>query len=343
MDLNHLSMIDNHAHPFLPEKENEDPTSYWTTSLLPENTKHIPNLLVFKRMTGCLGELIGVDSGAGTVEIWKRRQEIYVQNPKHYIKALFENAKIKKLFVDIGYPTKAISGYDVDPTDLAKLVPADVKVIVRIEPIIMDLAGRKLSYEDFIGYFSQALDKQISINDTVALKTAIAYFTGLKIQEFSPTDIKQSFKVFMNDPGTFDQAGPFFNHLVHLTFKAARKHNLPVQIHTGFGNAPLLDLSASNPLLLFDLLSDEDCRKTPIVLLHAGYPYVRETAYLVNNYPNVYVDISQVTQFVGAGLMTLLTELLSMAPMNKILYGSDGLGAPELFWWPAIHAKQCLG
>jgi len=159
MDLSHLSIIDNHAHPFLPEKENEDPTSYWTTSLLPENIEHIPNLLVFKMMTRCLGELMGMDSEAGTVGIWESRQKSYAKDPKNYIKVLFDDAKIKTMFVDIGYPTKAISGYGVDPTDLAKLVPADVKVIVRIEPIIMDLAGRELSYEDFFGCVQSRVGK----------------------------------------------------------------------------------------------------------------------------------------------------------------------------------------
>jgi uncharacterized protein len=342
LDLNHLSIIDNHAHPFLPEKENKDATSYWTTSLLPENVQYIQNLLAFRKMTKCLGQLLGLDTKTDIKSVWECRQKTYAKDPNRYIKALFENAKIENVFVDIGYPTKSISGYDVNPTDFARLVPSKIKVIVRIEPIIMELAGSGLTYIDFIDAFRQELEKQISTYDTVALKTAIAYFTGLKINNPGSAEVRQSFKAYMDDPNRFDQAGPLFNKLVHETFKIAKKYDLPVQIHTGFGNAPLLDLTKSNPLLLFDLLADENCRETPIILLHAGYPYVRETTYLTNNYPNVFIDLSQVTQFIGVGLSELLTQVLSMAPINKILYGSDGLGAPELFWWPAIHAKESL-
>lgn len=343
MDLSHLSVIDEHAHPFLPEKEVDDARAYWTTSLLPENAEHIKYLLVYRKMISRLASLMGEDVRQDEAVLWKRRNDLYRSDPQKYIRLLFEDAKIDSVFIDIGYPTQVISGYDVAPDVFARLVPCGVKVIVRIEPIIMALAGQGLGFTEYMDAFTRAVEEKIAAHDVVALKTAIAYFAGLDLKKCCDSDISASFEAYMKNPGDFSQAGPFLSHMVHRTFEIARRNGLPVQIHTGFGNAPLLNLAASNPVLLFDLLSDEEIRKTPIVLLHAGYPFVREIAYLVNNYPNLRVDISQVSQFIGVGLPGLLTDLLSMVPINKILYGSDGLGAPELFWWPAHHARSCLG
>jgi predicted TIM-barrel fold metal-dependent hydrolase len=343
VDLSHLSIIDDHSHPFLPERESPDPLSYWTTSLLPETVRHTPNLLVFRRMMELLRPMVGAGPGEDTAATWSKRAALYSADRRAYVARLFSDARISSVFVDIGYPTKIISGYDVDPSALADLLPSSVKVIVRMEPIIMELIGQGLEYPAFLDAFDAAVEKKISAYDVVALKTAIAYFGGLGIRKHDKAAVARSYEAYRVDPRNLGPAQPLLHTMVFRLFDIAARHGLPVQVHTGFGNAPLLDLAVANPSLLFELLSDETCRKVPIVLLHAGYPFVRETGYIANNYPNVFVDISQVTQYVGTGLPSVLVELLSMVPIDKLLYGSDGLGCPELFWWPARHAKESLG
>ena len=32
-----------------------------------------------------------------------------------------------------------------------------------------------------------------------------------------------------------------------------------------------------------------------------------------------------------------------MAPTNKIMYGSDGFGIPEIFWFAAVQGKRAIG
>ena len=61
---------------------------------------------------------------------------------------------------------------------------------------------------------------------------------------------------------------------------------MPVQIHTGFGDADL-DLREANPLHLRPLLESGRYANVPFVLLHASYPYVRELGYLAAIYANV--------------------------------------------------------
>ena len=121
------------------------------------------------------------------------------------------------------------------------------------------------------------------------------------------------------------------------------QHDIPIQVHTGVGDAPVLDLRRANPLHLFAILGDDYFRKGKIVLLHGGYPYLAEARSMVNMYPNLWVDLSEVIPFASIGLERRLMELLEMAPTTKILYGSDCCYIPEIAWFSAIYFKRCLG
>ena len=116
---------------------------------------------------------------------------------------------------------------------------------------------------------------------------------------------------------------------------------VPFQIHTGFGDSPM-DLRIANPLHLYKIIADEELRKAKIVLVHAGYPFAEETAFLANGYPNVYLDVSEMFPHSSIGMCDKLLRLLEMAPANKILYGSDGYRAPELFWISATWGKKSI-
>jgi len=118
--------------------------------------------------------------------------------------------------------------------------------------------------------------------------------------------------------------------------------DVPIQLHTGFGDAPLIDLRDANPLHFFEVISNEELSKAKLVLVHTGYPYVEEAGYLANNYPNVYVELSEMMPFVGLGMKEKVRQLLYMAPVTKILYGSDGYNIPEIFWIAAIWGKRAI-
>ena len=124
--------------------------------------------------------------------------------------------------------------------------------------------------------------------------------------------------------------------LVFQTLEACLRHDIPLQLHTGVGDSPIIDLRNSNPLLLINILKDEHFGKAKIVLVHAGYPYTAEAGYLANNYPNVFIDVSEMNPFASIGIEPKLLELMEMAPLTKLFYGSDGYNIPELFWFSAV-------
>src|SRR4029077_15869921 len=73
-----------------------------------------------------------------------------------------------------------------------------------------------------------------------------------------------------------------------LEVNAATGAPLPVQVHTGFGDADL-SLPLARPGLLKPLI--ERFRETTFVLLHC-YPFVREAGWLAHVYGNVFFDVS---------------------------------------------------
>jgi predicted TIM-barrel fold metal-dependent hydrolase len=108
---------------------------------------------------------------------------------------------------------------------------------------------------------------------------------------------------------------------------------LPVQVHTGFGDADLV-LPLADPGLLKPIIERYDT--TPFVLLHC-YPFVREAGWLAHVYPNVFFDLSLTIPHVSRPGVAL-AEALELAPASKLLYASDAARTPELFllaatWW----------
>ena len=80
----------------------------------------------------------------------------------------------------------------------------------------------------------------------------------------------------------------------------------------------------------------------PIVLLHAGWPYIRESSYLASVYSNVYVDCGLAIPFIASDYETIWRELLSLAPTSKILWSSDGFSIPEHCWFAAVQGRKSL-
>ena len=69
---------------------------------------------------------------------------------------------------------------------------------------------------------------------------------------------------------------------------------------------------------------------------------MEEAGYLANQYPNIYIDISELNPFMSIGVERKLLSLLEMSPTTKIMYGSDGVVIPELFWISSIKELKSI-
>jgi predicted TIM-barrel fold metal-dependent hydrolase len=91
------------------------------------------------------------------------------------------------------------------------------------------------------------------------------------------------------------------------------------------------------------LLNDPAMQATSFVLVHGGYPYCTEAGYMTSVYPNVALDISLMIPWSSIGIAARIEQTLEAAPTHKIMYGSDAIFVPELFWISALNGRRALG
>jgi predicted TIM-barrel fold metal-dependent hydrolase len=120
--------------------------------------------------------------------------------------------------------------------------------------------------------------------------------------------------------------------LFRYVAREAGRLGLAVHLHTGGGCGHFFNLSGANPLLLESVLNDPELRGTNFVLVHGGYPFVKEAEFLLEK-PNVYADFSaQTFLLTPAALGRVLRDWLEYEP-EKILFATDASPAtPEVSW-----------
>jgi uncharacterized protein len=254
---------------------------------------------------------------------------------------LLGEANIAVLLVDHGYRTDETW----PPAELAARLPCRVLPVLRLEALAQALIVRHETFDALLDAYS-AFVERARTDGFVALKSIIAYRTGLAVQPTSHGAAAAAFgpvkERARRDGRVRLAAKPLNDYLLLRALEIAERQAMPVQIHTGFGDADL-DLLGANPLQLRPLLESGQYANVPFVLLHASYPYVRELGYLAAIYANVYADVGLAIPHLAAEIPTMLRQLLGLAPSTKVVYSSDASQIPELFWLAARWGRRGLG
>jgi hypothetical protein len=234
-------------------------------------------------------------------------------DPAAYASSLLRATNTELLLVDEGFPTTDVG---TSWQELGELAGCRALPVMRIEQVAerVGIAALDALREVVAGARASGY---------VALKTIAAYRGGLDLDALPA-------------PARCDRVeGTPLRDVVLATLEAneATGDPLPVQVHTGFGDADLL-LPAARPGLLRPLI--ERFRATTFVLLHC-YPFVREAGWLAHVYGNVFFDLSLTIPHVARPAVALY-EALELAPVSKLLYASDASRTPELYllaarWW----------
>ncbi len=336
VDCSDLPAVDGHCHPLLTDPMAVSPEGF--VSLFTEGrpgamTPHVPHTAYFRRALRNLAGRLGTEA---TVEaVLERRRQLGAEAAR---RALTES-RVAALLVDTGYPPEAMS--------LAKMrdaLPCAIHEVFRIETCAQALLPRALGYRDFLDAFQEEI--VAAAGRAVALKSIIAYRSGLGIRTWTPEEAAHAYRGAVARVQSGGSARltekPLLDSLVEVALEVCRKTGRPLQLHSGFGD-PDVDLLQANPLLLRPVLEDPRWAEVRVVILHMAYPYVREAAFMAAVWPQLYVDLSLALPFLGPGVVQPLTEMLSLAPASKLLYGSDLRALPELFALSADWARASLG
>ena len=183
----------------------------------------------------------------------------------------------------------------------------------------------------------------------VAVKFEVAYLRGF---DFGDPPREQADAVYAQyvgggvpDPVAYKKLQDF---LFRYIAGECGRLGLAIHLHGMAGGGRYFSVAGVNPMLLEPVLNDPRLKGTRFVLLHGGWPYVREAGALLQK-PNVYLDMSQQALiFPAHTLAGWLREWLETYP-DKVLFATDGypfttaLGWEEATWLAARNERLALG
>jgi hypothetical protein len=342
LDLSHISLADNHCHGIYRTQMPADVTAwrglFTESSDLGMRSKHVTTTLFFRRLLREMARFFDCEPTEEAILI--ARQQLDEQD---LIRNFLRAANFDVLFIDKGYPPQDLLLSDATVSDLAN---CRVAPMLRVELLMQRLIAENATLSAVIEALRAALS-DVRGQGYVALKSIVAYRTGLDIRSWTTDDAEEAFAVArweVKEKGSIRLAHkPLLDTLLHVTFEEAARQELPIQFHTGYGDADA-DMLLANPLHLRAVLERREYRAMPVVLLHESYPYTRQGAYLAAVYENVYLDLSYGIPFLGYLEMLEFTRAaFSVAPYSKLLYSSDAVGVPEIHWVSALDGRRILG
>ncbi|MEU8032773.1 amidohydrolase family protein [Streptomyces sp. NPDC049099] len=242
-------------------------------------------------------------------------------------------ARAGAFLVDTGYAPHPLTS----PAELAEAAGAAAHEVVRLERLAEAVAARGVEPDAFATAFRTAAEEAVRRPGVVAVKSVAAYRTGFALDPARPTDSEVTGAARRWLAGGGRLADPVL--VRHLLWTAVDL-GLPLQLHTGFGDADLR-LHHADPALLTDWLRLVS-GTVPVLLLHC-WPYHRQAAYLAAVFEQVYLDVGLALHHTGpARCRAVLEEALEITPFRKLLYSSDAYGVAEFHHLGALCFRQGL-
>jgi predicted TIM-barrel fold metal-dependent hydrolase len=304
---------------------------------------HAQNIVLYKTIMHDLSKFLNCPPNMADI---LQARNMRSANYRDYIGQICDDARIDVLNVDDGYSELAVRHAmpTIDLEQFQTYVPARIVRTTRVEPLLQKSLDASSRFDDMESDFISSLEDAVKRRGAVALKCVIAYRSGLFVQKTRVEEAKKDFKEYKSKRRSVRAGRPVLKNLRnYLIWNAVRKSidlNVPFQFHTGVGDVDIL-MRECNPACLWDLLVDEELRRARVVLVHSGYPYVSEAAFLTGILPNVYLDLSILVPMAAVN-PGRIAEVFELAPLTKVMYASDH-ALPETYWLSAKVAKKMLG
>jgi uncharacterized protein len=138
----------------------------------------------------------------------------------------------------------------------------------------------------------------------------------------------------------FNQRSTLARYIYEKQIDIATKNKMVVAIHLGVW----ANLTDKTPSILFNIV--EKHTDATFDVYHMGIPFIRETAFLGKNYPNVFLNMCWAHSVSESMVLNSLDEWIDIVPTNKIIaFGGDVITLPQHAVGMLEVAKQniCLG
>ncbi|XP_027936750.1 protein fluG isoform X1 [Vigna unguiculata] len=332
-----VELVDAHAHNIVSLDSNFSFIHAFSEAN-GEALSFSPNSLSFKRNLRDIAKLYGSEISLQGVEEYRR-----VSGLQSITSSCFKAARITAILIDDGLTFD--KKHDVEWHK--NFIPF-VGRILRIERLAEEILdedlpdGSSWTVDSFTTAFVSKL-KSVA-GEIFGLKSIAAYRSGLEINtNVTNNDAEEGLRQTLIAGKPLRIANKnLIDYIFLRSLEVAQSYDLPMQIHTGFGDKDL-DLRLSNPLHLRAVLEDKRYSKSRIVLLHASYPFSREASYLASVYSQVYLDFGlAIPKLSVHGMISSMKELLELAPLNKVMFSTDGYAFPETFYLGAKKSREVV-
>ena len=226
--------------------------------------------------------------------------------------------------------TKIFKYFSIDSK--AEIDKISIKENIKITNL--DDLVKCISYE-----FDKALDEGFA-----TIKMGEAYNRILFFQDVTEVEAQEVFSLIMANPEkkySFEKVKPLSDYMMHRLLDLAKKHNKPMQIHTGLLSGDGNYIENSNPTYLSNLFLTY--RDVNFILFHGAYPFGGDLASLAINFRNVYIDLCWLYIISPSYSERYLHEWLETVPVNKIMgFGGDYHNVENVYGH-LLFAKEILG
>jgi hypothetical protein len=333
VNLDSIKVIDVHCHPFHPitySMEEDEFVRNLSLSVLPEmftkqkaeiNRPYPRTNMFVQIMIMKLAEFFSCEP---TLEAVLNCRNKRANNHSDYMADLFQDVKLSALLLDFSYPTPVVSKDGFLSLDYIHQFE-----IFRIEPVMDRLRDDNELFSEFIEEYRNDLRTALKSKKILGLKSIIAYRSGLEIGLMDRNSAESEYDEFRSNHRVVVKA--LRDYCFHIAMEECKNADKVMHIHTGVGDGEVV-LTKASPKFLLDLLRAPKYLDTKVHLVHGGYPWVEEAAFIVSILPNVYMDISLQIPFTGHGADRIISKVFEFAPFDKVMYGSDAINLPEIYW-----------
>ncbi|CAL1398298.1 unnamed protein product [Linum trigynum] len=334
-----LPLVDGHAHNIVA-LDSSFPFVNAFTEATGEALSFASHSLAFKRSLREIAELYGCENSLKAVE--EHRRSLGLES---IASACFKATGISAVLIDDGL--KLHKKHEID---WHKSYFPYVGRILRVERLAEEILeseipnGSAWTLDTFTKAFLSSLQTATVAKEILGLKSIAAYRSGLDINpNVTSKDAEEGLAEALSSGKPVRLANKnIIDYIFVRSLEVALSFDLPVQIHTGFGDKDL-DLRLANPLHLRAVLEDEKFSQSRLVILHASYPFSKEASYLASVYPQVFLDFGlAVPKLSVHGMQSSVKELLELAPIKKVMFSTDGYAFPETYYLGAKKARECV-
>jgi uncharacterized protein len=350
ISLDGVPVVDAHTHPYrIEDLLAQDPaafdtrstflgTCYGSSANVGEEAWGYIDSLTDTTMLGIamrhwLAGHLGVEATREAVAA--ARAERLREDPIAYTKELLATESIQTVVGEEGYPQPTVPREEYE-----RALGVPVYRVVRIEPLIV--AHRERGFDELIEGMEADLDEAAEDPKCIGYKSIIAYRTGLDVEDPTVAEARDAYGRWRDDgfAETRTHAKPVRDYLIRRALGVAKRRDRVFHLHCGGGD-PDIDPRYARPSGAMQLLVDH--QDQPIILIHAGYPWILEASYIANILPMVHLELSELVPWSWSQVEWALEMLVGSIPAAKIMHGTDQASKePEVIWAGARLVRGSL-